>query len=115
MKTRIRLSIRCENVYENTYYGDYAVEEYLKRGAEDIPDMLAFRTKYLYEENDIRLLYRVQHNCSGFTARDPEEDFLLCHDLDTPYKMSCVTLAGNGTTGKTVGLSNLITYFFPDI
>ena len=101
-----------ENAYEITYYGDYALDELLKCGAENNPDMLAFRTKYLYEGNDIRLFYNAQHNCSGFTVRNPNGDLLLCRDLDTPYKMPCVKLAENEVTGKTIGLSNLMTYFY---
>ena len=101
-----------ENAYEITYYGDYALDEYLKCGAEDIPDMLEFRKKYLYEDNDLVPSCDTRHNCSGFFAHTPDGDLLLCHDLDNTYKMPCVTLADNLITGKTVGMSNLLTDFY---
>lgn len=99
-----------ENAYEITYYGDYAMEEYLKCGAADFTAMHGFQAKHILEGNELGFFYQKQHNCSGFTAHTAEGDFLLCHDLDTRPKMPGLTLAENKVTGKTVGLSNLQTY-----
>ncbi|MGN0666401.1 MAG: carcinine hydrolase/isopenicillin-N N-acyltransferase family protein [Huintestinicola sp.] len=100
-----------ENAYEITYFGDYAMDEYLKCGAADSFAMLDFQTKYLYEGIDNRFFYKNHHNCSGFTAHNSEGDFLLCHDLDNPQKMPGITLAENKVTGKTIGISNLLFFF----
>lgn len=100
-----------ENAYEITYFGDYAMEEYLKCGAADSFAMLDFQTKYLYEGVDNRFFYKNHHNCSGFTAHNSDGDFLLCHNLDNPEKLPGVTLAENKVTGKTIGISNLL-YFY---
>lgn len=103
-----------ENAYEITYYGDYAMDEYLKCGAADIDALLDFQRTHLYEDLDIKALYSAPHNCSGFTAHNAEGDFLLCHDLDTRLKMPNVTLAENKVTGKTVGLANTLLWAFWD-
>lgn len=100
-----------ENAYEITYFGDYAMDEYLKCGAADSFAMLDFQTKFLYEGVDNRSFYKNHHNCSGFTAHNADGDFLLCHDLDNPEKLPGVTLAENEVTGKTIGISNLL-YFY---
>lgn len=100
-----------ENAYEITYFGDYAMDEYLKCGAADSFAMLDFQTKFLYEGVDNRFFYKNHHNCSGFTAHNSDGDFLLCHDLDNPEKLPGVTLAENEVTGKTIGISNLL-YFY---
>lgn len=101
-----------ENAYEVTYYGDYAMDEYLKCGAEDFTALIKFEAEHLLEGNDLGFYYQMQHNCSGFTAYTAEGDFLLCHDLDTRPKMPAVTVAENKVTGRTVGLSNLQTYTY---
>ncbi len=103
-----------ENAYEITYYGDYAMDEYLKCGAEDINALLDFQRAHLYEDFDIRTLYPNPHDCSGFTAHNAEGDFLLCHNLDTRLKMPNVTLAENKVTGKTIGLANTLLWAFWD-
>lgn len=103
-----------ENAYEITYYGDYAMDEYLERGAADINALLDFQRTHLYEDFDIRALYPDAHNCSGFTARNAEGDFLLCHDLDNRLKLPNVTLAENKVTGKTIGLANTFLWAFWD-
>lgn len=100
-----------ENAYEITYFGDYAIDEYLKCGAADSFAMLDFQTKYLYEGVENSFFYKNHHNCSGFTAHNSDGDFLLCHDLDNPEKLPGITLAENEVTGKTIGLSNLL-YFY---
>lgn len=100
-----------ENAYEITYFGDYAMDEYLKCGAADSFAMLDFQTKYLYEGIENSFFYKNHHNCSGFTAHNPEGDFLLCHNLDNPQKLPGITLAENEVTGKTIGISNLL-YFY---
>lgn len=100
-----------ENAYEITYFGDYAMDEYLKCGAADSFAMLDFQTKFLYEGVDNRFFYKNHHNCSGFTARNSDGDFLLCHNLDNPEKLPGITLAENEVTGKTIGISNLM-YFY---
>lgn len=100
-----------ENAYEITYFGDYALDEYLKCGAADSYAMLDFQTKYLYEGVDNSFFYKNHHNCSGFTARNADGDFLLCHNLDNPEKLPGITLAENEVTGKTIGISNLL-YFY---
>ncbi|MCI7498526.1 MAG: carcinine hydrolase/isopenicillin-N N-acyltransferase family protein [Oscillospiraceae bacterium] len=100
-----------ENAYEITYFGNYAMDEYLKCGAADSFAMLDFQTKYLYEGVDNRFFYKNHHNCSGFTAHNFDGDFLLCHDLDNPEKLPGITLAENEVTGKTIGISNLL-YFY---
>ena len=100
-----------ENAYEITYYGDYALDEYLKCGAVDEWAMLEFQTEHLYEGVRNDFFYQYRHNCSGFTARNAEGDFLLCHNLDNPKKLPGVTLAENAVTGKTIGLSNLLYYY----
>lgn len=100
-----------ENAYEITYYGDYAMDEYLKCGAADSFAMMDFQTKYLYEGVESSFFYKNHHNCSGFTAHNSDGDFLLCHDLDNPRKLPGITLAENEVTGKTIGISNLL-YFF---
>ncbi|MGN0610540.1 MAG: carcinine hydrolase/isopenicillin-N N-acyltransferase family protein [Ruminiclostridium sp.] len=100
-----------ENAYEITYFGDYALDEYLKCGAADSFAMLDFQTKYLYEGVDNSFFYKNHHNCSGFTAHNADGDFLLCHNLDNPEKLPGITLAENEVTGKTIGISNLL-YFY---
>ncbi|MBR6045704.1 MAG: serine hydrolase [Ruminococcus sp.] len=100
-----------ENAYEITYYGNYALDEYLKCGAQDQWAMLEFQIEHLYEGVRNDFFYQYSHNCSGFMARDPEGDLLLCHNLDNPKKLPGVTLAENAVTGKTIGLSNLLYYF----
>lgn len=100
-----------ENAYEITYYGDYALDELLKCGAVDEWAMLEFQTEHLYEGVRNDFFYQYRHNCSGFTARNAEGDFLLCHNLDNPKKLPGVTLAENAVTGKTIGLSNLLYYY----
>ncbi|MBQ7990898.1 MAG: linear amide C-N hydrolase [Ruminococcus sp.] len=100
-----------ENAYEITYYGDYALDEFLKCGANEQWAMLDFQTKYLYEGIRNDTFYQNKHDCSGFTARNAEGDILLCHDLDNPKKLPGVTLAENPITGKTIGFSNLL-YFY---
>ena len=99
-----------ENAYEITYYGDYALDELLKCGAVDEWAMLEFQIEHLYEGVRDDFLFQCKHNCSGFTARNAEGDFLLCHNLDNPRKLPGVTLAENAVTGKTIGLSNLLYY-----
>lgn len=99
-----------ENAYEITYFGDYALDEYLKCGAADLRDLHRFETEHILEGNFIGSFYERKHNCSGFTAHNADGDFLLCHDLDTPIKMPAVTLAENAVTGKTIGMSNLQEY-----
>ena len=99
-----------ENAYEITYCGDYALDELLKCGAVDEWAMLEFQIEHLYEGVRNDFLFQCKHNCSGFTARNAEGDFLLCHDLDNPKKLPGVTLAENAVTGKTIGLSNLLYY-----
>ena len=99
-----------ENAYEITYYGDYALDELLKCGAVDEWAMLEFQIEHLYEGVRDDFLFQCRHNCSGFTARNAEGDFLLCHDLDNPKKLPGVTLAENAVTGKTIGISNLLYY-----
>ena len=94
-----------------TYYGDYALDEYLKCGAVDEWAMLEFQTRHLYEGVRNDFFYQYRHNCSGFTARNAEGDLLLCHNLDNPPKLPGVTLAENAVTGKTIGLSNLLYYY----
>lgn len=101
-----------ENAYEITYYGEYAMDEYLKCGAADFTAMAEFEAKHLLEGNDLGFFYQKKHNCSGFTAHNTDGDFLLCHDLDTQPKMPAVMLAENKVTGKTIGLSNLQTYSY---
>ena len=103
-----------ENAYEITYYGDYALDEYLKCGAVDEWAMLEFQTEHLYEGIRNDFFYQYRHNCSGFTARNAEGDLLLCHNLDTDVKLPGVTLAENAMTGKTIGLSNLAYYCYFD-
>lgn len=100
-----------ENAYEITYFGDYAMDEYLKCGAADSFAMLNFQTKHLYEGVESSFFYKNHHNCSGFTAHNSDGDFLLCHDLDNPEKLPGITLAENEVTGKTIGISNLL-YFY---
>lgn len=100
-----------ENAYEITYFGDYAMDEYLKCGAADSFAMLDFQTKFLYEGVENSFFYKNHHNCSGFTAHNSDGDFLLCHNLDNPEKLPGITLAENEVTGKTVGISNLL-YFY---
>ena len=100
-----------ENAYEITYYGDYALDELLKCGAADEWAMLEFQTRHLYEGVRNDFLFQCRHNCSGFTARNAQGDFLLCHNLDNPKKLPGVTLAENAVTGKTIGLSNLLYYY----
>ena len=95
-----------ENAYEITYYGDYALDEFLKCGAYDLRDLHRFQKKHILEGTFIGSLYKPKHDCSGFTAHNSDGDFLLCHDLDTPVKQPIVTLAENKITGKTIGLSN---------
>ena len=100
-----------ENAYEITYYGDYALDELLKCGAVDEWAMLEFQIEHLYEGVRNDFLFQCKHNCSGFTARNAEGDFLLCHNLDNPKKLPGVTLAENTVAGKTIGLSNLLYYY----
>lgn len=100
-----------ENAYEITYYGDYALDEYLKCGAADEWAMLEFQNKHLYEGIRNDFFFQHRHNCSGFFARNAEGDFLLCHNLDNPRKLPGVTLAENTVTGKTIGISNLLYYY----
>ena len=100
-----------ENAYEITYYGDYALDEYLKCGAAEQWAMLNFQTEYLYEGVRNDFFYQNKHDCSGFTACNTNGDFLLCHNLDNPEKLPGVTLAENAVTGKTIGLSNLLFFY----
>ena len=100
-----------ENAYEITYYGDYALDEYLKCGAAEQWAMLNFQTEYLYEGVRNDFFYQNKHDCSGFTAHNNDGDFLLCHDLDNPEKLPGITLAENAVTGKTIGLSNLLFFY----
>ena len=100
-----------ENAYEITYYGDYALDEYLKCGAAEQWAMLNFQTEYLYEGVRNDFFYQNKHDCSGFTAHNTDGDFLLCHNLDNPEKLPGVTLAENAVTGKTIGLSNLLFFY----
>lgn len=100
-----------ENAYEITYYGDYALDEYLKCGAAEQWAMLAFQTEHLYEGIRNDFFYSNKHDCSGFTARNADGDFLLCHDLDNPDKLPGITLAENAVTGKTIGISNLLFFY----
>jgi len=100
-----------ENAYEITYYGDYALDEYLKCGAAEQWSMLNFQTEYLYEGVRNDFFYQNKHDCSGFTACNTNGDFLLCHNLDNPEKLPGVTLAENAVTGKTIGLSNLLFFY----
>ena len=81
-----------ENAYEITYFGDYAMDEYLKCGAADSFAMMDFQTKYLYEGVESSFFYKNHHNCSGFTAHNSDGDFLLCHDLDNPEKLPGIHL-----------------------
>lgn len=92
--------------YEIVYHGGYALEKYLSVGASCFDELKRFWRNELLEghEPDSLLPHR---GCSGFTARTPEGNVLLCHDFDTPGGVAGVLLAENPVTGKTVGLQNM--------
>lgn len=92
--------------YEIVYHGGYALEKYMSLGASCFDELKRFWRDELLEghEPDSLLPHR---GCSGFTARTPEGNVLLCHDFDTPNGVPSVLLADNPVTGKTLGLQNM--------
>ena len=100
-----------ENAYEITYYGDYAMDEYLKCGAASLEAVFAFESEYLYEGNSFHSFSSNQHGCSGFTAYNPNGDFLVYHNLDNRVKLPAVTMTESKVTGKTIGIGCLAWIF----
>lgn len=100
-----------ENAYEITYFGGYAMDEYLKCGADSLEAVFAFESAHLYEGHDFHAFSGSRHGCSGFTAHTAEGDFLVCHNLDNRIKLPAVTLAESAVTGKTLGVACLAWIF----
>lgn len=95
-----------ELIFQEKIYGDCFFDEYLKANIESGKDL----TKFLIHQMGYGLLDQVDvsHGCSGFYAKTPEGDILLCNDVDlNARKRTPVVMKAKILDKKTIGFADM--------
>lgn len=96
--------------YRSVIYGDFGLEEYYKTGSASYEEL----QNYCFEALGLSFLNQNQannfdHGCSGFFARTPEGDYILCQNYDTyPDQQLPVVIETHAPSSgkKVIGLAN---------
>lgn len=95
--------------YEATIYGDFGLAEYCKVGAANHDELQEYCFKVLGLEFLNPKEGKYEHGCSGFYARTPEGDYIICQNYDTyPYQQLPLVIHTHAKSSdmKVVGLAN---------
>ena len=91
--------------YQMTYYGDYALDEYIRKGAASDDQLRSFLVDNL-AGGSASLMYR-DHGCSAFFAVTPDGDKILARNFDTADGLGCVLETDNTEGSRILGMSNI--------
>lgn len=92
-------------VYRASYYGDYALDEYLEHGAADSEELRDFLTDNLAKGAG-KLVYG-DHGCSAFLGTTPDGDIIFARNLDTSGGEGCILQTDNTEGSRMLAMSNL--------
>ena len=91
--------------FQMTYYGDYALDKYVREGAASEDQLRSFLADNLVG-GTARLFYR-DHGCSAFFAVTPDGDRIFARNFDTPDGMGCVLHTDNTEGSRILAMSNI--------
>jgi hypothetical protein len=97
--------INSRPVYQMTYYGDYALNQYMKHGAADPRELQAFLKDHLGK--GAGNLFVGKHGCSAFFGRTPDGDLILARNFDTPKGEGCILKTDDTEGSRILVMSNV--------
>jgi len=110
LKDNIRTIFSIEKIsdapaYQMSYYGDYALEKYMKHGAANGEEFQAFLTNNLAK--GAGKLFSGEHGCSAFFGVTPDGDFILARNFDTSIGEGCILKTDDTEGSKILAMSNI--------
>jgi Penicillin V acylase and related amidases len=91
--------------YQMNYYGDYAIDKYLKQGVGSNDELQDFLTSNL--AMGAGKLFDGNHGCSAFFGVTPDGDYIVARNFDTTDGEGCILKADDTEGSKIVGISNI--------
>lgn len=92
-------------VYQMTYHGDYALDEYLKQGADSSDELQDFITNNLAHGAGKLLVGK--HGCSAFFGTTPDGDFIFARNFEARESEGCILKTDATEGSKILGVSNM--------